>query len=114
VALRGDWLDHIGAFWLVACALGPFLGWVLVSAPSLTAGNWRWLYAGRALLSIGLPVLMALPLLRYVRGRGAPIMLALLVGVTALPAWAGWATLQDLLAGPAGVYLVHTAQALGQ
>jgi hypothetical protein len=99
-ARRNDWLDRLGACWLLTCASGPFFGWMLTSAFLLTEGNWRWLYLGRAILSVGLPVLTALPLLRYVRGRGAPVMLALLLGVTALPVWSGWATLLDLQAGP--------------
>jgi hypothetical protein len=112
VAPRDDWLDRLGAWWLVACALGPFFGWLLTSAFLLTEGNWRWLYAGRVVLSVGLPVLTALPLLRYVRGRGAPVMLALLVGVTALPVWSGWATLRDLQAGQANLWLQHTERPL--
>ena len=85
---------------MVACAFGPFFGWVLTSVVSLSASNWRWVYGGRVGLCIGLPVLTALPMLRYARGKGAPIMLALLCGVTALPVWSGWNTLQDLRAGP--------------
>jgi hypothetical protein len=100
VAARNDWRDRIGAFWLMACVFGPFFGWVLTSAVPLTTENWRWLYGGRVVLSIGLPILTALPLMRYVRGRGAGVMIALLVGVTALPIWSGWATWQDLWAGP--------------
>ena len=100
VALRNDWVDRVGAFWLVACAFGPLFGWALASAFELSAENWRWLYWGRVGLSVGLPVLTALPLLRYVRGRGAPLMLALLLGVTALPVWSAWATLRDLRSGP--------------
>jgi hypothetical protein len=99
VKLRNNWLDHIGAFWLVACAFGPLFGWILTSF-SLTESTWRWLYWGRVGLCIGLPVLTALPLLRYVRGMGAPLMLAILLGVTALPVWSGWSTWQDLQAGP--------------
>lgn len=52
------------------------------------------------LLAIVLPVITSFALLRYVRGHGAPLMLALLVGVTALPVWSGWATLIDLKNGP--------------
>jgi hypothetical protein len=100
VAPRFGWLDRVGAFWLVACGLGPFFGWALASAFTLTANNWRWLYWGRASLSVGLPVLTALPLLRYVRGRFAPLALALLLGVTALPVWSAWATMHDLWSGP--------------
>jgi hypothetical protein len=31
VAARGDWLDWIGAFWLVSCAFGRLLGWIATS-----------------------------------------------------------------------------------
>jgi hypothetical protein len=99
VASQGGWMDRVGAFWLLACGLGPFFGWALASVFTLTAGNWRWLYCGRAGLSVGLPLLTALPLLRYVRGRSAPLALALLLGVTALPVWSAWATMRDLWSG---------------
>jgi hypothetical protein len=112
VAPRDDWLDRLGAWWLVTCALGPFFGWLLTSAFPLTGSSWRWLYLGRVILSVGLPVLTALPLLRYARGRGAPMMLALLLGVTALPVWSGWATLRDLQAGPVNFLLPHTKRPL--
>lgn len=100
VAYVNDWLDRIGAFWLFACAFGPFFGWVLTSVWPLSASDWRWVYGGRVCLAIVLPVLTALPLLRYVRGPGAPLMLALLLGITALPVWSGWAAWQDLQTGP--------------
>jgi hypothetical protein len=116
VALRGDWLDRVGAFWLVACAFGPLAGWALTALVPLTVDSWRWLYAGRVAAAIGLPLLTALPLLRYVRGRGSPVTLlpsvALLIGVTALPIWSGWAAAQDLWAGPVGGFLAHTGQML--
>lgn len=112
VAPRNDWLARLGAWWLMTCAFGPFFGWLLTEALPLTQGNWRWLYLGRAALSVGLPVLTALPLLRYVRGRGAPVMLALLLGVTALPVWSGWATLRDLKAGQVNSRLQHTGRLL--
>jgi hypothetical protein len=103
VEARGGWADRVGAFWLVSCGLGPFCGWALAASLTLTEGNWRWLYGGRVGLSIGLPVLTALPLLRYVSGRGAPLMLALLLGVTALPVWSAWATARDLWEGPSNL-----------
>ena len=116
VALRNNWLDWVGAFWLVACAFGPLCGWTLTSVFTLTMDNWRWLYWGRVVLSIGLPVLTALSLLRYVRGRAALLQLALLLGVTALPVWSGWATLRDLWTGPVALaeytHLPHTGRAL--
>ena len=100
VRLQNDWLDRVGAFWLVACAFGPFFGWLLTSAFQLTMNNWRWLFGGRVILSVAIPILTSLPLLRYVRGRGAPVMLAMLIGVTALPVWSAVATIQDLRSGP--------------
>lgn len=105
VASRGGWADRVGAFWLVACGLGPFFGWALAAVFTLTEGNWRWLYGGRVCFSVGLPVVTALPLLRYVSGRGAPLMLALLFGVTALPVWSAWATMQDLHEGPSRLFV---------
>jgi hypothetical protein len=102
VVAKGGVLNYVGAFWLVACALGPFFGW-LVTAPAfpLTAGNWWWRYVLRAVLSVGLPVLTALPLVVYVRGRYRYIMVLLLIGLPTLAAWSGLNTLQDLREGPA-------------
>ena len=92
--------DRVGSFWLVACAFGPFFGWVVTAASALTEENWRWRYGVRALLCVGLPIVCALPLLRYVRGRYWHVALLLLLGVTALAAWSGLNTLLDLREGP--------------
>ncbi len=112
---RGNWADKIGAWWLMMCVFGPLAGWLLVNLPPLTLTNWAWLYTGRLVLAMGLPVVTALPLVRYVHGRGAVIMLTILVLVTALPILSGVTTLQDLLAGPqltrSGAYMLpHTQQ----
>ena len=124
VAMRGDLRDRAGAFWLVACVFGPFLGWAVTSALPISLADWRWLYGLRAFLAGLLPVATALALLRYARGRGALIMLAMLILVTALPVWSAWATCQDLISGPVAVqtqdqpqpegslYLSHTRQVL--
>lgn len=93
--------DRIGSFWLVACAFGPFFGWLVTAAPALTEENWRWRYVVRALLCVGLPVVCALPLFRYVRGKYWHVALLLLLCVTALAAWSGLNTLLDLREGPA-------------
>ena len=92
---------RVGAFWLLACAFGPFFGWLL-TAPAfpLTAENWWWRYVARAALSVGLPVLTALPLFAYVRGKYWHVALLLLFGVTSLAAWSGANTLRDLREGP--------------
>lgn len=107
VELKDDWADRIGSLWLLSCAVGPLIGWVLSSLFILSIANWQWLYCGRVFFSIVLPVVTALPLLRYVRGKGTAIMLAILLGVTALPIWSGWATLRDLYTGPVSYSLTH-------
>jgi predicted membrane channel-forming protein YqfA (hemolysin III family) len=101
VKAKGDWLDYVGGFWLVACAFGPLFGW-LVAAPAftLTEGNWWWRYAARVVLCAGLPALTALPLFRYVRGKYWYVMVVLLFGLSTLAAWSGLNTLQDLREGP--------------
>ena len=91
---------RVGSFWLVACAFGPFFGWLVTAAPALTEENWRWRYVVRALLCVGLPVVCALPLFRYVRGKYWHVALLLLFCVTALAAWSGLNTLLDLREGP--------------
>ena len=93
-------VGRVGSFWLVACAFGPFFGWLVTEGFTLTEENWRWRYVVRALLCVALPVLCALPLLRYVRGKYWHVALLLLSGVTALAAWSGLNTLLDLREGP--------------
>lgn len=91
---------RVGSFWLVACAFGPFFGWLVTDGFTLTEENWRWRYVVRLVLCVGLPVLTALPLLRYARGRFWHVALLLLLCVTALAAWSGLNTLRDLREGP--------------
>jgi len=87
--------DRIGAFWLLACTFGPFLGWVMTALP-LNTGSWRWQYAARAFLSVALPVITAVPLVRYARGKAALIAGPLLLGITALPVLSCWWVIGDL------------------
>ena len=110
VPLRGDWLDHVGAFWLVSCAFGPFLGWICTSALPITPGSWRWVYGLRVILAAGLPIITAIPLTRYVRGKAAWVSLPLLIGVTLLPIWSAVRVSQDLRDGPRSVAVATTTQ----
>jgi len=110
VKLRGDWLDHVGAFWLVSCAFGPFLGWVVTSAFPITSSSWRWLYAIRVLLAIGAPLVTVLPLTRYLRGKATLVALPILVVITLLPIWSAVNFGRDLWNGP----VVQQAQNGGQ
>ncbi len=124
VHLRGGWADRLGGFWLVSCVFGPFLGWIVTSgAFPLTLNSWRWLYGLRLFLAAGLPLVTALPLTRYVRGKSAWVALPLLVGITLLPVSSAMNVSLDLWEGPVArqvqptghsqFYLKHTERSLG-
>ena len=122
VPLRGDWVDHVGAYWLVACAFGPLVGWAVTSAVPVTTASWQGLYGLRAVLAAGLPLVTALALSRYARGKAAWVAVPLLVGVTLLPVLTAVAVTQDLWEGPVvwqvqpgeepALYLRHTGRTL--
>jgi len=122
VLLHGNLADRIGAFWLVSCAFGPLLGWMITSALPITLVSWRWLYGTRALLAAGLPLLTALPQVRYLRGKAVAVALPLLVAITLLPVVSTVNVSRDLWQGPVArqvqngqmqLYLEYTDQALG-
>jgi hypothetical protein len=100
VRLHNDWADRVGAFWLVACVFGPLLGWGMTAAFPLTESTWRWLYTLRFALATLLPVLTALPLIRYLRGKAVWIGLPLLVFITLLPILSVVNVGRDLWDGP--------------
>jgi MFS family permease len=101
VKLRGDWIDRMGAFWLVGCAFGPFFGWILTSALiPITPASWRWLFGLRILLAAVIPVLLALPMTRYLRGKAALVALPLLLLITLLPVSSAMNVSLDLWEGP--------------
>lgn len=123
VKLRGDWLDRVGAFWLVGCVFGPFFGWVITSgAFPITQSSWRCMYGLRVLLAAAVPIMLALPLTRYVRGKSAWVALPLLVGVTLLPVssamnvsmdlWEGPIVRQSRLTGQPELFLKHSGRSL--
>lgn len=100
VPLKGNLGDKIGAFWLVACAFGPFLGWFVTTAFSPTASSWRWQYLARMFFAVVLPLITVTPLLRYVRGKAALIALPLLIVITTLPVITCLWVIGDLHDGP--------------
>ena len=117
VRLKGDWLDRVGAFWLVGCVFGPLFGWIVTTGTiPVTPSSWRWLYGLRVFLAAGIPILLALPLTRYVRGKSSWVALPLLVGVTLLPVSSAMKVSKDLWEGPVqrGMehYLKHTQRVL--
>lgn len=124
VGLRGDWADRVGAFWLMSCVLGPFLGSMITSIFPITVDSWRWLYTLRVILAAGVPLITALPLTRYLRGKAIWVALPLLVVITLLPMWSVVHVGRDLLqgpivrqtqsAGPRELYLPYTEKSLGR
>ena len=108
VELKEGVSARIGAFWMVACTIGPLIGWIATETLPLTSGSWRWLYGFRGVVAGLVPVITMLPLVRYARGRSALIALPLLLCITALPVYSTWATIFDLLEGPRGHELRHT------
>lgn len=121
VKLKGDWMDKLGAWWLVACAFGPLFGWICTSVLPVTAGSWRAVYALRVFLAAGLPLLTAIPLTRYIRGKAAWVSLPMMIVVTLLPVSTAMPCALDLRDGPRQVtvdsgatasHLLHTARAL--
>jgi hypothetical protein len=97
---RGDWGDRIGAFWLVSCFIGAAVSPFLPGERSLTVDSWRPLYALWTALAIGLPLITAAPLFRYLRGRAILIGLPLLLIITLIPVWLAAGAASDLLHGP--------------
>jgi hypothetical protein len=123
VRLRGDWADRVGAFWLVGCAFGPLFGWLATETFPITTSSWHWLYGLRAFLAAGIPLVLALPLLRYVRGKSSLVAAPLLVVITLLPVSTAMPVIQDLWEGPSmrqapltsesEIYLKRTGRSLG-
>ena len=111
VALHGGLADRLGGFWLVSCAFGPFLGWVVTTGVfPITLNSWQWLYGLRVFLAAGLPIITALPLTRYVRGKSTWIALPVLVCVTLLPISSAMNVSLDLWEGPVAQEAQSTAQ----
>jgi len=111
VLLRGDWLDRVGAFWLIGCAFGPFFGWIVTTGTfPITTTSWQWLYGLRVFLAAGIPIVLALPLTRYVRGKSSWVALPLLLVVTLLPVSSAMNVSRDLWEGP----IVRQAPSTGQ
>jgi hypothetical protein len=99
VAMEGTLADRVGAFWMVACAFGPFFGW-LITAFRPTEASWKWQYLARAFLAVILPVITAIPNVPYARGKAALIAIPLLLCITALPISSCLGVLADLHDGP--------------
>lgn len=98
--VKGGRFDFLGVIWLLSVPFGPLLGWILTNAFGLTESNWRLLFGARVTLTIVVPLVCVLPLLRYVRGRAASFALGVLALGTAFPVLTGIQPAIDLIRGP--------------
>jgi hypothetical protein len=89
----------IAMIWAFSIVLAPWLA-LFLNIFDLTPSNWRVLFGIRATLLVVIPVLGVLPLLHFVRGRAAPLVLAFLALGTAFPALTGLQSAIDVLRGP--------------
>lgn len=83
--LRNDWLDKIGAWWLVACAFGAFFGWTCGNL-AISFPHWTMIFlTAEIIFTILLPVITMIPNLRYLSRNSAALQVPILVLVTSLP-----------------------------
>jgi hypothetical protein len=92
--------DFLGVVWLLSVPFAPFLSWILTSAFELTPASWRPLLGARAFLCVVVPCVCVLPLVRYVRGKAATFMTAVLVLGTTFPVLCGLDAAIDSIRGP--------------
>lgn len=98
IEFKNNWLDKIGAFWLIVIFFGPLIGCLMtLIQPTLT--SWRWQFGARVFFAAVLPVLLSMPLYRYMRGKATLIGVPLLVGLTLLPCITVYWTARDLATG---------------
>lgn len=93
--------DFLGVVWLLAIPFAPVLGWAATNVVDVDADDWRAVLGVRAFVSVILPVVCVLPLVRYVRGRAAGFAAAILVIGTAFPLLTGAGAAYDVVVGPA-------------
>lgn len=97
VAARGDWIDKIGAWWLMACAFGALLGWVCGQMANGFPRYRQIFLVAEIIFTIVLPFVTMLPNVRYVSRNAAYIQVPLLVLITVLPVLVGIDAVVELI-----------------
>lgn len=101
VKIKGGLLDSMGSFWLVACVFGPLFGWFFTTGTiPITVSSWKWLFGFRVFFAAVLPLILALPLTRYLKGKSIMFGLPILLIITALAISSAMNTSLDLWQGP--------------
>lgn len=93
------WYDKLGVVWLLAIPFAPFFGWAQQALAELGPNNYRAILGVRAFLTVVVPVVTMLPLLRYVRGRASAYALLILFTGTAFPISTGYVAAADFVTG---------------
>jgi hypothetical protein len=83
------WIDLIGAWWLVACAFGAFIGWVAGYLAQAYPRHKEVFHIARIVFTIVIPVVTMLPNFRYIRKNAAFIQIPIIIIVTLLPVLLG-------------------------
>ncbi len=86
--------------WIGSIVCGPFVGWIVAQVCSLTLSNWRLQLGIRLTLTAILPLVCVLPMLRFVRGPFAHLMLLILAVGTLFAVTTGLEADIDLVRGP--------------
>lgn len=94
-------IEKLGVVWLLLIPFGPLALYAITNLVRLTPQNWQNVLFVKTLLCVILPVLCVLPLIRFLRGKNALKGAVVLTVGTAFPVWVGWASIADLLHGPA-------------
>jgi hypothetical protein len=99
VKARNDVFDHLGAWWLMACAFGAFFGWIVGNLAVLLPDQWRVVMVVKVFFTIVVPVATMLPNLRYITRNSAYVQVPLLFFVTLLSILVGVGALISLFTG---------------
>jgi hypothetical protein len=98
IAYTRRWFDFLAGVWLLSVPFGPLFGWT--ATEFISAGNWQAMAGIRVFLSVVLPLLGVLGLVRFIRGQYAvPTALIALIG-TAFPLVTAANTTWDFVRGP--------------
>ncbi len=94
-----DVFDHLGGWWLMACAFGAFFGWLVGNLVMLMPDQWRVVMAAKVFLTMIIPVATMMPNLRYISRNAAHVQIPILFFITLLPMLVGVGALISLITG---------------
>jgi len=102
-------LDRLAILWMLCIPVSPLAVYVIANMTTLTAGNWRAILGSKVFVSVVLPLIGVLPLLRFIRGPAARYALLVAAIGTLFPVAFGLPALADLIRGPSRDRVTITA-----